>query len=241
MSVFAWNALKYEPRYNWTGPLWITLLPMLAWLLANVNNLRWRPLAASLKLLGRPLLFGLLCLYAVLLHFLAIGLPGVDYPRSMARLIGWPEVARNIEKLREQLPDKDSVVTIGLDKYFIASKLSYYGTPEYLGDHKKLDVSGIHLLEGNSLMFAYWNPAENDRGKTVIMLTRSKSDLETAKLAPYFERLSPQVQPFPVYRDDFGLPKKTIRDYYYRIGYNYFPPARPESAVPFVVKSTVKQ
>lgn len=225
MSVFAWNALKYEPRYNWTGPLWITLLPMLAWLMVNADRLRWRPLAGSLKAFGKPLLFTLICLYAVLLHFLSIGLPGIDYPRGMARLIGWPQVARDIEQLREAQPDKDNVVIAGLDKYFISSKLAYYGTPEFLGKNRKLEVTGIHLLEGNSLMFAYWHPAEEFRGKTVIMLARSRSDLETQKLAPYFERLSAQITAFPVYRNDFGLPQKTIRDYYYRIGYNYAPPA----------------
>ena len=230
MSVFAWNALKYEPRYNWTGPLWITLLPLLAWLIINTDRLRWRPLAGGLKVLGKPLLFSLLCLYALLLHFLAIGLPGVDYPRGMARLVGWPEVARSLEKLRDTLPEKDNVAIAGLDKYFIASKLSYYATPAFLGDNKRLEVTGIHLLEGNSLMFAYWQPVEKFRGKTVIMLTRSKSDLETAKLAPYFARLSPQVAVLPVYRNDFGLQGKAIRDYYYRIGYNYLPPAVPESS-----------
>ncbi|MFV2004347.1 MAG: glycosyltransferase family 39 protein [Gammaproteobacteria bacterium] len=228
MSVFAWNALENEPRYNWTGPLWITLLPMLAWLTVNASKLRWRWIGLLFDKLTVPLLFALIGLYAILLHFISIGLPGVDFPRGSARLIGWPEVSRNILAIQEQLPaDSGRVVVAGMDKYFIASKLSYYGTEEFLGDNKKLRVTGNHLVGDNSLMFAYWNPAEEFKGDTVIMLSRSKSDFTDKRLQPYFEKLSPDVVAFPVYKNDFGLPQKTIREYYYRIGFGYKPP-QPE-------------
>ncbi len=225
MSVFAWNALENEPRYNWTGPLWITLLPMLAWLTVNASNLRWRWIGLLLKKFTVPLLFILLGTYALLLHFISIGLPGTPFPGSMARLLGWPEVSRNMLSIQQQLPANDArIVIAGMDKYFIASKLSYYGTEEFLGDGNKLLVTGNHLVGDNSLMFAYWNPAEEFQGDTIIMLSRSESDLGNHRLQPYFESLAPEVKTFPVYKNDFGLPDKTIRNYYYRVGFGYKPP-----------------
>ncbi len=225
MSVFAWNALENEPRYNWTGPLWITLLPMLAWLTVNASNLRWRWIGLLLKKFTVPLLFILLGIYALLLHFISIGLPGTPFPGSMARLLGWPEVSRNMLSIQQQLPANDArIVIAGMDKYFIASKLSYYGTEEFLGDGNKLLVTGNHLVGDNSLMFAYWNPAEEFQGDTIIMLSRSESDLANHRLQPYFESLAPEVKTFPVYKNDFGLPDKTIRNYYYRTGFGYKPP-----------------
>jgi len=225
MSVFAWSALENEPRYNWTGPLWITLLPMLAWLTVNAKNIRWRWIGLALNKFTVPLLFILIGVYALLLHFISIGLPGTPFPGSAARLLGWPEVSRNILSIQQQLPVNDArVVIAGMDKYFIASKLSYYGTEEFLGEGNKLQVTGNHLVGDNSLMFEYWNPAAEFNGDTIIMLSRSESDLSDKRLQPFFEKLSPEVKTFPVYKNDFGLSDKTIRDYYYRVGFNYKSP-----------------
>jgi len=218
MSVFAWNALENEPRHNWTGPLWIALLPMLAWLVVNADKLRWRGIGLLLKTFTVPLLFTLIGIYAVLLHFISIGLPGVDFPRGAASQLGWPEAARNILAIQKQLPeDSKRVVVTGMDKYFISSKLSYYGTEEFLGDNNKLQVIGNHL------MFTYWNPAAELKGDTLIMLSRSQSDLTDKLLKPYFEKLSPTTLALPMYKHDFGLPEKTMREYYYRIGFGYKP------------------
>lgn len=225
LSVFAWNALENEPRYNWTGPLWITILPMLAWLTINAGQLRWRTIGLLLNKFTVPLLFTLIALYAILLHSLSIGLPGIPFPFGTARLLGWPEVARNILAIQKQLPvSADEVTVIGMDKYFIASKLAYYGTEDFLGDNNKLQVTGAQLVDGDSLMFAYWDPVIKYTGNTVIMLSRDKSDLTDDRLKPYFENLSPEILAFPVYKNDFGLAKKTIREYYYRVGFAYRPP-----------------
>jgi len=225
LSVFAWSALKSEPRYNWTGPLWVTILPMLAWLVINAGQLRWRLLAVLLNKLALPLLFALIGVYSILLHSLSIGLPGVAFPYGTARLLGWQEVSRNILAIQKQLPVHDEkVIVTGMDKYFISSKLAYYGTEEYLGNNNKLQVTGTQIVGGDSLMFAYWNPVDQYKGDTVIMLSRDKFELRTGRLKPYFEKISPGMSVFPVYKDDLGLPKETIREYYYRVGFGYKPP-----------------
>jgi len=225
MAVFAWNALKNEPRYNWTGPLWITLLPMLAWLTVHATRLRWKAVTVILNKFTPPFLVLLICVFALLLQYLTIGLPGLKFPGGSARLLGWSEVTHNMLAIQQQLPaDTDRVIIIGRDKYFITSKLAYHGTAAFLGENQSLEVTGHHLLEGNSLMFAFWNSADEYEGATVIMLGRSASDLRDDELKPYFDELSPKIEPFPLYKNDFGLPKKTIREYYYRIGYGYKPP-----------------
>ena len=225
MAIFAWSALQNEPRYNWTGPLWITLLPMLAWLITHAKQLRWKFIGVIFNRVTGPFLVLTICVFAILLQFLTIGLPELKFPGGGARLLGWPEVAQNMYSVQQRLPaDTKRIVITGRDKYFITSKLAYHGTPAFLGDNKALDVTGHHLLEDNSLMFAFWNPAEEFRGATVIMLARSVHDLTDGKLKPYFARLSPVTESFPIYKNDFGLPKTTIREYYYRIGFDYRPP-----------------
>lgn len=231
MAIFAWNALENEPRYNWTGPLWITLLPLLAWLIVHAQQLRWKPVAIILERVSLPFSIFLICIFATLLQFFSIGLPGIKYPGGTARLLGWTSVAENMHVIEQQLQlterqpgEEQRIVFLGRDKYFITSKLSYHGTPAFLGMDKTLEVTGNHLLADNSLMFAFWNPVEDFSGATVIMLARAKDDLTDEKLNPYFDQLSSTIEPFPVYKDNFNLPQQTIREYYYRIGYGYKPP-----------------
>ncbi|MDT8283284.1 MAG: glycosyltransferase family 39 protein [Gammaproteobacteria bacterium] len=224
LSVFACNALENEPRYNWTGPLWITILPMLAWLTINAGQLRWHLVGLLLKKFTVPILFVLISLYAILLHSLSIGLPGTPFPFGTARLLGWHEVSRNILAIQQQLSvSADKVTVIGMDKYFISSKLAYYGTEEFLGENNKLRVTGTQLVGGDSLMFAYWDPVDKYKGDVVIMLSRDKFELRNGRVEPYFAKVS-EMQALPVYKNDFGLPKRTIREYYYRVGFGYRPP-----------------
>ncbi len=224
LAVFAWNALKNEPRYNWTGPLWITLLPMLAWLIVHASQLRWKYLRVIFKKITVPFLIFLICIFSVFLQFLSIGLPGLKFPGGSARLLGWSEVTKNLYTIQQQLPaDNQRVVIVGLDKYFITSKLAYHGTPAFLGKNHSLDVTGLHLLNDDSLMFAFWNPVEDYKNATLIMLGRSVDDVSDYRLKPYFDHLAPTIEPFPIYRSDFGLPGTPIREYYYRIGYGYKP------------------
>ncbi|NOQ88949.1 MAG: hypothetical protein GQ550_08495 [Gammaproteobacteria bacterium] len=225
LGVFAWSALESEPRYNWTGPLWVTILPMLAWLVINAQQLRWRLIALLLNKLALPMLFILIGIYSILLHSLSIGLPGVAFPHGTARLLGWQEVSRNILAIQKQLPVNEAkVIVTGMDKYFISSKLAYYGTEDYLGENNKLQVTGTQIVGGDSLMFAYWDPVDQYKGDTVIMLSRDKFELREGRLKPYFEKISPGMTAFPVYKNDFGLPKEMIREYYYRVGFGYKPP-----------------
>jgi len=231
MLVFAWNALENEPRYNWTGPLWIAMLPVLGWIVVHAQELKWRYLAILIQKLVFPITLVVLCIYALTLHYMTMGVPGASFPKNMAKMSGWPQVVRSIDEVASSLPgyaqgrrDND-IVVVGLNKYYIASKLAYHGTPTYLGDEKWLRVSGQHLLNEHSLMFKYWDPADNFTGKTLILFSNRESDLDDDDLSPYFERLSEKAVALPMIKNDFGLKVKPMRDYYYRIGYGYLPPS----------------
>lgn len=231
MLVFAWSALENEPRLNWTGPLWITMLPMLGWIVVHARQLKWRFLAVLIQKLAIPITLGALCLYAILLHYITLGIPGADFPRSMAKIAGWPHVARDIDRVASALAGDaadggdDNIVVVGLNKYNITSKLAYYATPEYLGAGKRLKVTGQHVLDERSLMFSYWDPVETMKGKTMILLTDKVYELEDEAIAPFFERLSGKAIAVPIVKNDFGRDSKPMQEYFYRIGYGYRPPA----------------
>ena len=77
-----------------------------------------------------------------------------------------------------------------MDKYFIASQLSFFGTPEYLAADQapgakdaraaRLAVAAIAPLSGEALMFAYWDPPATFRGRVRDARLRHKARLNTA-------------------------------------------------------------
>jgi dolichol-phosphate mannosyltransferase len=238
LAVFAWNSLTNEPRLNWTGPIWLALLPTMAWTVARSADLRWSWLSKLLRKTAMPAITGLLVFYALTLHYLTLGIPDAGYPKGLARLLGWPQAAQQMAHIQQEIINDggNASVIVGLDTYFIASKFSFYGTPEYLGRSNKqtsddssvtqLRATGHHLLGDKSLMFSYWDPAEEFSGQTMILVSRSPQDLSDAKVAQFFGHLSPEINPVPLIKSGFGNTEKKVNQYYYRIAYDYRPPKK---------------
>lgn len=236
LAVFVWNSLTNEPRANWTGPIWLALLPTMAWTIVQAGELRWSWLSTLLRKSATPVLIGILVFYTFTLHYLTLGIPGVEYPRGIARLLGWPQAAKQLAVIQQEIIHESgkAPVIVGLDSYFMASKFSFYGTPEYLGtDCQKmpgasstpsLRATGHHLLGDKSLMFSYWDPPAAFRGRSMILVSRSPQDLDDTRVARFFGHLSPETQPLLLVKHGFGSPDSTINQYYYRIAYDYQPP-----------------
>ena len=62
LAVFAWSALKHEPRLNWTGPIWLATLPMLGWAIVHARTLARPWLGAALRRAAGPIVGLLLAL-----------------------------------------------------------------------------------------------------------------------------------------------------------------------------------
>ena len=233
--VFAWDALEHLPRINWTGPVWLTTLPLMGWAIVHAGALRFRGLAAVVRVTARPLLAGLLVLYAVSLHHVTLGIPGLRYPTIMALAIGAPEAARSLHDVASRLERESGAasVVVGMDKYWIASELSFYGTPEDLAAGAPVAGPGLQRLKVTSagrslgkdgLMFDYWYSPQQLRGSSFIMVSRDRNDLTDESLPRYFRELDPAIHPLPLVRA-YGSNRDPIAQYYYRVGYEYRPVA----------------
>lgn len=226
LAIFAWSALSHPPRLNWTGPIWLATLPLLGWALARAEALRWRGLGAALRLSAGPILGGLLVLYAALSYYLVLGLPGVPYPRASARALGWPEATHELRLVHDRIASEtgSAPVIVGMDKYNIASQVSYFGASAEAG-RVPLRATTLWALSGSRLMFSYWDPPEQFRGNTLILVAPKKDLLATERLAPHFGQLEPEIQPLPLRASGPGGDGRLVTVYYYRIGYDYRPSA----------------
>jgi dolichol-phosphate mannosyltransferase len=230
LLVFCWSALKHEPRLNWTAPIWLAVLPLLGWTIIHVKELRASLWTATVRHLARPLAASMFMLNAVLLYFIVLGIPGLPYPKSLARTMGWATATEHLRELHDRMTQStgSAPIVVGMDKYFTAAQLSYHASASQ--PPMRITAKGV-VLGGDGLMFAYWHAPEQFAGRAFIMIARRKAELESAKLAAFFRELDSEIHALALIHDGPGANGQLIDRYHYRIGYDYLPPerARPPS------------
>ena len=238
LAAFAWSALRHLPRLNWTGPIWLAVLPLVGWAIVRAPTLRARRIGTAVRVIAPHLLGGLLVTYAVLDYYIAVGLPGVGYPKQAAPLLGWSAAARDLAAVGAEVERETGAVPVfvGMDAYQIASEISFYGTPQYLAAGvppaadatapKSLQVTADgKLFGGDGLMFAYWNPPAQLSGRNLIMVALRRKDLLEPALTAHFHELAPETHALPLIHVGYGLTPQPVDQVFYRIGFHYIPGA----------------
>jgi hypothetical protein len=111
-----------------------------------------------------------------------------------------------------------------MDKYNTASQIAFYGArPFALPGQAPLKATSIEAFTGNSLMFNYWDPPGQFRGRTLVMVARNREALATDLLAPHFGELDATIHTLRMANTGPGGDGRRIADYFYRIGYDYRP------------------
>ena len=226
LAVFAWSALKHIPRLNWTGPIWLATLPLLGWTIVRAGALRWRGLGTAVRLTAGKVIGALLVIHALVTYHLVLGIPGVPYSPSFAKAIGWPAATKELRTVHDRIARETGVspVIVGMDKYNTASQIAFYGArPFVLPGQAPLQATSIEAFTGNSLMFNYWDPPGQFRGRTLVMVARNREYLATDRLAPHFGELDTTIHPLRLANTGPGGDGRRIADYFYRIGYDFRP------------------
>ena len=226
LAVFAWSALKHPPRLNWTGPIWLATLPMLGWAIVRADTLSRFGLGMVMRTTAGGILAGLLALYALASYYAVLGIPGVPYPRSLARAAGWPEATRALQAVHDRIARETGAapVVVGMDKYNIASQIAFFGAEGSVPKGQApLKATTIRALSGSSLMFSYWDPPEQLRDRTLVMVAPRREALASERLASHFRELAPEIHPLPLSSSGPAGSGRHIDDYFYRIGYGYSP------------------
>ena len=209
LAVFLVFSFTHRVKLNWTGPLWLAVIPAVAAGLVGASPVIRRFWMATLAVLS---LF-----YAGFLTHLAFGLPWLGYPEDMALFpVGWREMARALEAERTAIPPPANgrVLLVGMDRNFIASEAAYYHSRQR---DAVRDTTGAHLFRGISLMYSYWFPVEELRGSTLLLVTFNRPDLDVRRVREHSGMLS-DIEEHWIERDG-----KRIRPYYTRVAGNYQP------------------
>jgi dolichol-phosphate mannosyltransferase len=226
LSVFVFVSFSREVKLSWAGPLWLAFIPLMASSLPiRGADGRTRPLfqqAWSVTLLCLILSYGLI------LHYFALGLPGIPF-HAGTFLFGGEDLADRVEQTVKRVETKRGKppVVIGMDKYQMASGLAFYRAKILLFSASVAslrpapETTGRHLFNLESLMYAFWQSPAYLAGRDLLVIADEEEELDNRLFVGRAKGLG-KIRSFPVKKDG-----KEVGVYYYRLITGY----RPDSLV----------
>lgn len=212
-SVFLVFSLTHRVKLNWTGPIWLAVIPAMA---AAIVALPERHDAWLRRAwLGTVVVLGLILV--TFLQYLSFGLPGVRYATNIAILpVGWSEMGRALDAQRAAVPRlaDGRVLLVGLDRNFIASQAAFYHSRPLEAIR---ETTGAHLFGNRALMYEFWFPPAELEGATLLLVSFDRGDLDRRRVR---DRCAPLGEIEEHWIDRGG---KKVRRYYTRVAENYRP------------------
>jgi len=190
-SVFACISLFRHTKLNWTGALWLAVLPFMARMVARPwpeAAGRWRAWLSPRT--WRTTAVVLLLLFGAGMQYLVLGLLGLPYPENKLGLVGlgWSDLAAKVQTVVERVEletgERPLVVGMNSDRYsswlaFYRSRAMARGAADNTGAGAQ-DTAGPGLFGRKSHMYGLWFPTSlRKSGRPLILVGDSAEDLES--------------------------------------------------------------
>jgi len=221
LSIFILFSLHHAPKLNWTGPVWIAALPLVAWGMSSAGR-RGKYIFGKI---WAPTAIGLTLIYTLGFLYIYAGMPGLPPQKGMPFPVAWKEFGQQVEQIEENLEALSGKppVIIGLDRYWISSQLSFYDDEDEknisqnsLAAFDELnEFGGRYLIDGESLMWNRWLPEQDAIGRDVIMVSFDQNSLKNPGLSKHFKRLS-GITSEPIVKHG-----SIVGNFHWMVGYEY--------------------
>jgi dolichol-phosphate mannosyltransferase len=211
LSVFVLYSFFNTPKLNWTAPVWLAAIPLLASHMSSDSVAR-KSAGAKFNRLWMPTIVALIFLHSAFFYYISLGMPGAG-PMSPERLFGdWRGLAQKVGKIQRMVEVQNGTrpVVVGMDKNFISSELSFYDSSN---DHGP--TGGVNLFGQRSLMWAVWFPSSAALGKDILMIDFDRKRVMSPKLSRYFETLG------DVSMESLVQNGRVVGYFYWRVGRAY--------------------
>ncbi|MCA9499162.1 MAG: glycosyltransferase family 39 protein [Nitrospira sp.] len=199
----------------WTAPLWLAVLPTMAWMMGKIGDRR--AIVIRLQAIWKPTIVMTTLLFATLLHYLVLGLPGVPYVNFLGKIYFWDEASMVVERLEDDLRRKtgQEPMIIGMTKFSVASSLAFYDR-----DGGAMDIRSRNTFGRSAVMYDLWFPSQPSTTRPIILVGANRQDLDEHHWnGPNFNTMLHYLGPIlsqEVLRDG-----KLLRHVYYRIAQGY--------------------
>ena len=221
LAAFAVPSFWSATKLHWTGPIWLAGLPMIAASLAPPSPAddSGGPFARLLARTWVPVLHALMVGFAFALFYYPVyGLAGLHRHHAYVQT-GWRDLRAQVQAIEDEVLAETGrrPAVVGLDKHNTADEMAYY---DPRGDGAR-DTASRHLFyDEDALMYEFWFPPQAFEGRDLILVARSRDDVEDARVAGRATRLGPVRTLEP---RKHGAPAGR---YYARVVYGYRAPER---------------
>ena len=200
-----------QPRFHWTGPIWLAILPTIAWMIGKTNSYN-----IITKYLGTAWRFTIItCLfaYSLTLHYVTLGIPGIPY-QFLAEHYFWQEVAAEVKHIAEETHNKSGKepIIVGMSKWSVASALAFY-------THGiSLDIRSRNLFGGAGSMYEFWYPTQAPTDRPIIQVGMKRQHLENIQLGQSNHDIKEMLDhPGEIKTQPLTRHGTYVRQFYYRI------------------------
>jgi dolichol-phosphate mannosyltransferase len=183
LSVFVVFSLRHDVKIDWTGALWISVVPVLATSAVSFGRAGVRGIRGWAYRAWGPTAVFMLLLYAVGLHYLALGLPGVGYGSHPELVpVGWRDLGRQVNALAHGIRARtgQDPIIVGMDRYELASQLSFY-----LPAAARPRITSRNLFGQNGLMYGRWAASLPVGARTLLLVAWDPHDISDEITAGY--------------------------------------------------------
>jgi dolichol-phosphate mannosyltransferase len=214
LAAFIVHSLQGQPKLNWTGIVWLSVLPLIAARILKIKNESRKVLS-----LTKPWAITAICLliiYAGGFGYMIAGMPGLAKGDGMKFPIAWRAYGQRVEAIENQLKTETGhdPLFIGMDKYWLSSEASFYNSAKV---ENLSNYAGEGLVGGNSLMWNFWMPPNEATGHDGILVGFSRKKLEPEWVTRHFFEVS-EIKEEILY-NSLG----EIGHFYWRAGFDYQP------------------
>ncbi|MBU1318312.1 MAG: glycosyltransferase family 39 protein [candidate division Zixibacteria bacterium] len=216
LSIFVIHSIQGQPKLNWTGPVWLAILPLVAARISGIDVIDSQKKSQSVSKPWIATAFTLLIFYAGGFGHLVAGMPGLTKDSGMKFPIAWKAYGERIEKIESRMESvtNSEPIIIGLDEYWLASQASFYDVDD--GDILP-ETAAKNLVGGNSLMWNFWVSPRTVAGRNGLLVSFTADKLEQSYVTRRFSKLGEITE--EVLTNCYG----EIGHFYWRAGYNYNP------------------
>lgn len=212
--LFAGYSLQHETKMIWAGPALLSIVPPFAAWLSREESERgryWQKVSVGIVVVG-------LAIFTMVPLILGPAITLFPSRTSIARFAGWSELSFEVLAEAERLRRRGYVpLVVGMDKHYTAAELNFYLAKNKPAESAPLEVTGRGLFGLDSLMWHFWRPNSDLTGRTLILVSRTRSDLERPEVDSAFDSFEP-TREFQAYRENTPVGR-----YYIRIAHGFRP------------------
>ncbi len=216
-----------KPQLHWTGPIWLAILPTIAWMMGRSDHLG--VLAKRIQAMWRLTIVTCIFAYAFVLHYVVLGIPGVPYPWFTEHYF-WRETAAEIMQIADQVKKQSGKepIIVGMSKWSVASALYFY-----THDKMQLDIRSRNLFGDSGAMYNFWQPSQAPTDRPIIQVGMKRRHLD--KIGKQREEIQALLdQPGDIEYRVIERHGKPVRRVYYRISQGFkgrTPDANPRNPI----------